>query len=290
MLGYLLIVISSLVSGVGNVFQKQWQVKTCGNENAPYIFLMFNCIFACFIFFAMSGFDVSANAVTLVYSAFYGLIACLSILLNFATMSRMNLIVCSVFSKGTSAAVWLVGILFFKERVSMTGVISAIMMLASVSIPFLKIKSGEIDAKGVFAGLAVVAIGTLSTITLKLYSAEPLKRPDSVMCFYTNVFILMFLAARFCLMKEKQKIISDFKLVKKRIYYIPFSTFGNNLSSLVSMYAVKIMPLTLYTVVGQPIGCVILFIQSKIIFKERCDKADIASLVLSVAAVLITLI
>lgn len=290
MLGYLLIALSSLVSGVGGVFQKQWQRKTCDAENAPYIFMLVNCVFACLIFWAMSGFDVSVNKVTLVYSAAYGLVCCLSVLLGFVTMSRMNLIVCSVFSKGTAAVVWLVGILFFKESVKLTSVISAVLMLISISIPLIKAKNGGIDAKGVLAGVAVIAIGTASTSLLKLYSAEPLKRPDSVMCFYTNIFMLVFQAVRFCTLKEKREVAAELKLVRKRLFYIPFCTLGSNLSSLISMYAVRIMPLTLYTVIGQPIGCAILFVQSKIIFKEHCDKADIASVVLSVAAVLITLI
>ena len=176
-MGYCLILLSSLVSGTGGVFQKLWQKKTLTAENAPYIFMLLNSVFACVIFFLTAGCNVAVNKVTMLYSAAYGFLCCLTLLLGFVTMSRMNLIVCSVFSKGTSAAVWLVGILFFRESITLTGVISAMLMLISVLLPFFEVKKGKIGLKGVLAGLGVIAVGTMSTTLLKLYSAEGQKCP-----------------------------------------------------------------------------------------------------------------
>lgn len=283
-----------MMSGMSSAMQKLWQKKTIGAGNAPYIFLVVNGLSACLIFYAMSGFNLSINVTSLKYAAMYGAVVIFSLVLNMAAMLRMNLILCSVFSRGSSMAIWLIGILFFKDKLTFSGAVSAMLILISVLFPVFGIKNGKIKLSDCLIGGAITAVGTLSTLLLKFYASEPDKSANSVMFFYTNVFVIAFVAIAavigYGFLFEKKDLASDIKMTKGFVWIIPVSTLGSNLASVISVYVMKLMPLSLYSIVSYTVGCVVVFVNSKLVFREKCTVSDAVAFVLSAAAALITLI
>ncbi len=294
MTAYLFVVLSSVMSGMSSATQKLWQKKTSDAGNAPYIFLVVNALSACLIFYAMSGFDLTINSTSLRYAALYGAVVIFSLVLNMAAMTRMNLILCSVFSRGSSMIIWLIGILFFKDELKFSGAVSAVLILISILIPVFGITNGKIRVSDCLIGGAITAVGTMSTLILKFYATEPAKSANSVMFFYTNVFVIVFVAFAavigYGFLFERKNLASDLKRTGKFVWIIPLSTLGSNLASVISVYVMKVMPLSLYSIVSYTVGCVVVFVNSKVVFREKCTVSDAAAFVLSAAAALITLI
>lgn len=294
MLAYGLVLLNSIIGGVSSATQKLWQKRTFAAGNAPYIYLVLNAISACVIFCVMAGFNLKINTVSLMYAAGYGAVVILSIVLNMMAMSRMNLILCSVFQRGSTVIVWLIGILFFHEELKVNGAVSALLILISILIPLSEIKTGKTKISDFFIGTAIAVVGTSSTILLKCYTFVPNRAANTVLFFYTNVFVIAFIAflalACFGFIFEKQNIISDIKMTKKHFWIVPLSTLCSNAASLISVYVIKIMPLSVYSIVSYAVGCVVVFVNSKIVFGEKFEKADLAAFVLSASAVLINLL
>lgn len=290
MLNYIYVIITSVLVGFVTMAEKLWQRKTYGAEYSQYVFLTVMSFCSMIIFFIMSGFNIYVNPVTLAYSFIYAILALVSVKLSLSAMAHMNLILYSTFYKGSPMPVWIFGILFFHDSLKINDLISALLITASIIVPLFEMRNGKSDFKGYIIGILLTLSNALSVIILKFYAASPSKMPDSIMCLYTNVFLLAFLLAKFLLSQEKQKYISTLLVTKKILFIIPLSTLSNNLSTLLQMHILKSMELSLFSLISSAAGCIILFINSKVIFKEHCSKSDFISFLLSTAAIAATLI
>lgn len=293
MLGYVLIFLQAAISGAGTAAQKLYTKKTQLVEHGSEIFLLIHVIGAIIYFGAMSGFNLAINKTSLIYSACYGIICLASLLVNMVAMSNMNLIMLSVFSRGNTMIVWLVGIVLFQEAFTVSGVISALLILMSILMPLFEQKSektGKFHIKNYIIGILIILLSTVSTLLLKFYSMEPKKMPDSIFCFYTNVFMAGFTLFRLIQSLKNGNFIGEMQQIKSNLLLTPLYTVCTTSATLISMYVLKIMPLSLNSVLSYAAGSIVVFVNSKWVFRERYTKHEIIAFVLSSMAVLITII
>lgn len=288
MIEYLLLALNTLIGWGNGILQKEWQRKTVEIKYASTVYLIAQTACSCLVFFVMAGFDLRVDAVTLIYSFVYALIVILSLVSNFVAMSKMNLMLCSVFGNGSQTVVWLTGIVFFREAFEFGGALSAGLILISVLLPLLKLKGNRTAKSGIAVGFLKTAVAASSTVLMKLYAAEPHKMSDSVMCFYTNLFILVLLMIYFVFMKDKGGLIADFGRVGGKIVFAPLCAVASNLGTILSMYVLRTLPLSTYSIITYSLGFVTVFINSKFIFRENRTSIDIVAFLLSALAVVIT--
>lgn len=289
MLEYSLLLLNTLIGWGNGILQKEWQRKTATIKYSSAVYLIAQTAFSCLVFFVMAGFDLRANAVTLIYSFVYALIVILSLVSNFVAMSKMNLMLCSVFGNGSQTVVWLVGVIFFREAFEFGGALSAGLILISILLPLLNLKGGKTAKSGLAVGFFRTAIAASSTVLMKLYAAEPHKMSDSVMCFYTNVFVLVLLLIYFAFMKDKGGLIDGFSNVGKKIVFAPICAVLSNLGTVLSMYVLRTLPLSTYSIITYSLGFATVFINSKFIFREKRTAIDTIAFILSATAVVITI-
>lgn len=289
MLEYSLLLLYTLIGWGNGILQKEWQRKTEKIKYSSAVYLIAQTACSCLVFFVMAGFDLRADAVTLIYSFVYALIVILSLVSNFVAMSKMNLMLCSVFNNGSQTVVWLVGIVFFRDVFEFGGALSAGLILISVLLPLLKLKGNKTAKGGIAVGFFRTAVSASSIVLVKLYAAEPHKMSDSVMCFYTNLFILVLLLIYFVFMKDKSGLIDGFSNVGKKIVFAPICAVLSNLGTVLSMYVLRTLPLSTYSIVTYSLGFATVFINSKFIFREKRTAIDTVAFILSAIAVVITI-
>ncbi len=290
MLNFLLTFAETALIGVSVLFQKMWQLETQYIKNASYAFLAVMTFFSIIVFYFTSGFDVRINPTTLIYSLIYSAIAIISVILLFAAMSRINLILYSVLNNSQSLLVWIYGIIFMKEQLYAGSIISAVLFSISIIIPIFDIKKNKTNVLGYVIGIAVALNSSASSILLKYYAASPSKMSDSTLCFYTNVFMLALILIWFLISHNSRPSFKQLRTKKKAFMFIFFCTLCNNFSSILQLYILKTMPISLYSILIAALGCIVTFIISKLIFKEQCYRRDILSLILSTAATIIAII
>lgn len=286
MINYIMLITSAFCGSFGTLFKKIWQNKTTGVDYAVYVYMIITTVFACISYYVMSGFDISVNAVTLRYSMLYAIISCASVLMTFTAMNNMNIILYSVFSKCSIAIVWLYGIFVMSDRISWPGVISAMLVIISVILPAFEKKRGKIRCKEYLIGTIVAFIASCSTIMIKIYGEEANRMGNAVLCFWTNVFffIFMVLFTFISLRIRKEDIKSygkDFKRVRQYFYLIAFDTLFGTISSLISLYVIQKIPISVYCILNAALTSVATFVVSKVILSEKCTRYEVISFCVS---------
>ena len=114
-------------------------------------------LFSLPIFFVLSGFDISLDKSLAFYSIAYGVLAALAQVMIFVAISRVNLVVYSVFGKSATILICLCGFIFFGDKVTVPSVISVILISIAIVIPLLQIKNSE-GGKSSFASLMICVI------------------------------------------------------------------------------------------------------------------------------------
>lgn len=290
-MGFIIVVIMSVLSGSGIAIQKLWQKSTLGIKHAYEIYSLLMSICALAVFCIMAGFRLSANLTTLVYSFAYGLAALLTTISAFCAMKKMSIILYSVFSRGSTLFIWLFGVAVFREKINIQSIISAVLFGVSILMPLLGNKDEKkTGAVKYIIGIGVMLLGTAASIIVKLYSASPDKMPEAVLCFYTNVFVFLFLAVKFILTPERREYIADVRRAGRKILLVPLGTTFGNLATLLSMYAIGIMPLSQYSVLSASMSSGVTFLISKAVYREDSSPSEIAAFLLSTAAVLVNVL
>ena len=164
------------------------------------------------------------------------------------------------------------------------------MLSISIIIPIFDIKYNKTNILGYVIGIAVALNSSASSILLKYYAASPSKMSDSTLCFYTNVFMLALILIWFLISHNSRPSFKQLRTKEKAFMFIFFCTLCNNFSSILQLYILKTMPISLYSILIAALGCIVTFIISKLIFKEQCYRRDILSLILSTAATIIAII
>lgn len=290
-MGFIIVVIMSVLSGSGIAIQKLWQKGTLGIKHAYEIYSLLMSICALAVFCIMAGFRLSANLITLVYSFAYGMAALLTTIFAFCAMKKMSIILYSVFSRGSTLFIWLFGVVVFREKINIQSIISAVLFGVSILMPLLGNKDEKkTGAVKYIIGIVVMLLGTAASIIVKLYSAGPDKMPEAVLCFYTNVFVLLFLAVKFILTPERREYVADVRRAGRKILLVPLGTTFGNLATLLSMYAIGIMPLSQYSVLSASMSSGVTFLISKVVYREDSSPSEIAAFLLSTAAVLVNVL
>lgn len=287
---YMLTALSAVISGTGIFVQKFWQRRTIQVKNAASVYLLMMSVFAIGVFYVMNGFSVDVNLYTLVCSAIYGIFAILANVLTLSAMSNMSLLLCSVFQRGSTLLIWLWGVLAMHDSIKAAQVISAVLMTLSILTPLYGEKNCTISKRSLFLGAAIMANGASSSIFLKYYTQNPQKMSDSALCMYTNVLMLGYIIVRFAVSKNRKELADSFKKTKKIHWVVLLGTIGNGVATILSMYVMKRMPISVYSIISSAVGFVIVFINSKVIFREECSSREVVSFLFSALAVLITLI
>lgn len=290
MLNYLLTAVAAALNGAVTLTEKAWQKKTAGIKCASLVFMTLMAACSVIIFYFMSWFDISVNFVTIIYSLLYAAAAILSVMLVLAAISRINLILLSVFSSSKTVIVWLIGILFMNETINAKSIISTTLFTVSMLLPLTDLKNNKTKTIGYLIGISLAAVEAATVILMKFYTVNPDKMSDSTMCFYTNVFIFAFLVLYLVFLPQKRPKREDFKGKSGVFLLIPLCTLASNFSSVLQLGILKTMPISHYSVLIAALNCIIVFVNSKIIIRESCRVVDLICLALSTAAVIITVI
>lgn len=265
-------------------------------------------LFSLPIFFVLSGFDLSLDGNLAFYSIAYGVLAALSQVMIFVAMSRVNLVVYSVFGKSATILVCLCGFIFFGDKVTVSSVISVVLLALAIAIPLLQIKSTE-GGKSSFASLMICIImmvnGLLITLVVKGFSGLETTTTErsSALFFYANVItaIALFVVLYFITKKKDGAepidspdnyhigIAETAKKVRAKYYIlIPLTATIANIPCVTNVLCMQNMDLAIYTIVLTAAESLVYFLISRFIFKEKSTKLDITALILTTIAGIVT--
>ena len=290
MIFYVMAVLVAAINGTGSLTQKLWQKKTMMIPHAESVYILLMSSFATVAFFVMNRFSFVVNRYTLICSMGFAICAILANLLILLAMSQMSLLLCSVFQRGSTLLIWLWGVLVMHDSVQAVQVLAAVLMTASILVPLYGNQRHVITKKAVLNGVAMIVNSAASSIILKYYTQNQQKMSDSCLCLYTNLLMLGYILIRAVLSKNRKEQMIALSKTKRFQFYILLGTVGSNLATVLSMYVMRHIPISVYSIISSAAGFVIVFINSKVIFREECSGQELISFLFSAAAVLLMLI
>lgn len=285
-MNYLLFVVLLCIGPANSILNKKFQM---GFKNDTIHFMQYNLVNAFFglvIFLILSGFKISINMPTFIYSLVYALIVALSLCNNILMLSANSIYVSGVTSSAGSLIITTIfGILFFNEPWSARTFIPLILMFFAVLIPYMGKKTTLTKNQLLICLLSFILAGW-SPVLSKFYALDPGVCDTTSWFFLTNVLIFVFCGISLTVYSVKYKNFT-FDLNFKQATNIFARTLLSNISSLLTVVVLGWMDFLFYTIVSSAFGKISSFILSKYYFKEYMPAETYISLALAITAIVV---
>ena len=303
---YLLVVLGQAMLGLAHFSHKLFSRKSGSFIPTGTLYSALISLFSLPIFSIIAGSALALDTDIAIYSTAYGILASLSQVMIFVAFSRVNMVVYSVFCKASSILVCLCGFIFFGDEIKFTSVFSIVLLALAISLPLLEMKKKE-GGKGSLASLIICVImmlnGLFISLVMKWFAdLKPSFERSSALFFYANLITAITLFSVLLVIARKKKgdktvVFSEYRIgiseVIKKVptpFYIliPITATIANIPCVTNTMCLQNMDLAVYTILLNAAESLVLFLISRLIFKERSTRLEITALVLSTVAGIVT--
>lgn len=285
-MNYLLFIVLLCIGPANSILNKKFQM---GFKNDTIHFVQYNLVNAFFgtvIFLILSGFNISINMPTFIYSIIFSLIVVLSLCNNILMLSTNSIYVSGVTSSAGSLIITTIfGILFFNEPWSARTFVPLILMFFAAIIPYFRKRTTFTKNQFLICLLSFMLAGW-SPVISKFYALDPDVCDTTSWFFLTNALIFIFCGIFLVFYSAKHKSFT-FDLNFKQAANIFARTLLSNISSLLTVVVLGWMDFLFYTIVSSAFGKISSFILSKYCFKEHTTIETYISLVLAITAIVV---
>lgn len=292
------------VVGIGSkAFSKLCSNILTQNSVSKYsLVLVINSVVACLFFGIFGGFKIAVNRDTLLYAVIYAVIAAVSIISSvvvyrYATISNVNIVSSSCGMLCTAVVGWM----FFSEKMDILNVARLVIMLVAIVFVFFDQKKKEsaiaptMERKkgNLFSLIVIIAIitacGCANTVVLKAFAISENVTDENSFFFLTNVFLLIIALIVFIVtcMRKKGEFKDSAKLLHpKKLIAIGGNTVCANISSLVSVFIVAQLDVSIYSPISSALGIIVGLVGS-LMFREKLGVFAYVAAAVSCIAVVI---
>ena len=258
------------LSGIGSrLFSKFCSNLIVGNTTAGYaLFYTLNSLVACGFFLVTSGFDLTLNLPTLLYSFLYALVVLAALFFSLLAYRLFAVASLSVLSSAlTPVTTSLVGALLFREHPGARTLIRIGVMLIAVFLVFAdtakhREKPGVVPSKKRRGALIFVLSGMIlsscaSTIVTKYYALSPRVAEENSFFFFTNAILAV--GALSLLLTEALRHPSELRsaaglLKPKSLISLVGNAVCSNVGSLVSIWLLAQLDVSVFTPISSALG------------------------------------
>lgn len=288
---YILLILCTVVGSFSVFFQKKFCELVRYDTHAQNCFMLGYVAFSLLLYFILAGGKIFSDKYSIIFGLVCGFLCCVINIMTFLAYNKMSLIELALFQKGSNVLLWIVGIFFFKDDISITGIISAILITFSIIFPAIcnKSKLKTRNLTYLIGGIILLA-GTIYQALLKLYAILPSSNFSGLnsLSFFINITMILVYCNR--AFSHKAKTQSDTKV--KPVYYLLILPLAATaiFTNLTSLVVSQVLPISIQIMFSQGMSGAMQFIISQLIFKENVDKATLAAWILSIAAGLISVV
>ena len=288
MIAYILFAVMTFFNIVYLILSKKFQVRTRFTVENIMQSNIACAVGGCLLAFVASGFSLTFTKTTLFYSAIFGFFSAISVLFMVYAYSHISIMLTSVVTNAGSIVIPLVfGLCFNNEKASVLLILAAILILCAAVIPF--VKKGSLSGGGKFAWFLLLYFlfmgcnGVLS----KLYAQSGDTSNVFVYLFMTNVFTSIISVVVIAVMYLKKKNTGDFVWITRHDFFdSALRAMIAVLFTALAIMILKIMPVSVYSVLTSGVGFTVNALVSSLFFKEKMSKVAKISFVLALASVI----
>lgn len=284
-MGYLLILLRTLIYSSGNMMRKNYVRGTAGLRSSTDIYMLVAHLFASVFLFALAKGSVPLNLTIFLFAAIYAAVCGASAFVSTVAYKTVNYFYVSIFSGAGGLLVPFAYELCTGVTFGMGKILSVLFRVAAILIPLLfqKEKIGGI-------GLCIMLFFTsgVGTVVMGIFSASSVADQSASMFFWTNLFILPVVLVQLLRKYKVADLVADMKKVKPRHYlYIMAPTAINNVASLLTVLILQMVSATISTVISSCCSIVLAAFLSVVVYKEKMTLQAKISMVLTMLSAIV---
>lgn len=289
MLAYALILANIVLNAFSMVLSKKFQLGFRVAFGNFILYNLYNALFACLNFLILSRFRISVNLITFWYALAYAAVVILSLSYSLLMLYKHPIGYASVLSSAggiiTSA---IAGVLIFKEKITVGLMAAIVLFLVAIFLP-VKIKIKGKLTLGTFAFYAIYFLNAgAANIITKLYTSAPGACDNYSFCFIVNIILTVVTSGILIVMKLAKPHAEPPRLGLKQILNVGARTLIGNAVSLIALFVLRVMNVSVYSTVTSAAHLVSNTMLSKFYFKENLRSVNYISLLLAVCAVILS--
>lgn len=293
-MGFLMLLLNSITVAGNKCVMKSYVRRTAKLHSSLAIFLIINYIVGLLFYAAMSGFSLSVNGLTLLFAFIFAVVVLGNTTSEMMAIKRADIVTVVVFSGcGRVVIPFIFGLIFLKEKISLYKCIATVILIAVILMPLFgrEHKKEKNKSSAYFWCLLFMLFSGLATVVSKLYVDQSGVKPESVFCFWTNVFLVPYVFVSNISKNGGGQLLSDWRVVDKKICLVLFvSAILVNSGTLLCMLALKRLTVATYTIFDTSIEMVLSALFSWIAYKEKLTLQNAVGIAGSIAAVALTTI
>lgn len=288
---YLIALFSAVALGFCPVLKKNYVNNTKDIKTSGDIYLFVNILAATIYFYILALGKVPLNMPTFVFSVVYALIGVFSVLVGLVAYNYAPVVYITVISGALGTILPFLYELLFTDIVFSTNkIISVFLRVAAIGVTLLFSKDKKITAKGMLICVVFGVIGGAAGITTRMYARFLGVLSDGSFFFWTNVCTLPMIFINLFRKGKFSDIVKDFKSIKGYNYAYALGTMlVSNAVTFISIEIMRHISGTVYSVISGSVNLLIAAFISIVIYKENVSKQTIVGVMLSIGAVVLSL-
>lgn len=289
---YILAMISACASGFAPILKKNYvknlrKVKLNGD-----IYLLVNITAAVVYFYFLAGGKVPLNVPTFAFSAVYAFLGFLSVIYSLIVFNHASVVYITVMTGSLATIIPFLYELIFTDIVfSTTKIISVFLRIAAISVMLVFSDDKKISLKGMLLCVLSGVINGLAGVVVRMYAHAPGVLSDGSFFFWTNVITLPIIFMNILRKTDVKELADNFKMIKPVNYVLALGgMLVNNAVTFVSIEIMRHISGTVYSVINGSITLLASTFISVAIYKEDVSAKTYISVLISIAAVVLSLI
>lgn len=287
---YLAIILCAMLTEGDVALQKIFRSKTSHIHSSAEVYVVVMGILGMSFYFAMAGGKVPLNTTTLLFSLAYAVVCLSYLFVSVISFDYVDLVYKMLFSgAGGMVVPFLFEVFVGNEKTELIQVIAILVRLSAILLPFVCSEKTSFKKKGGWLICLLLFLNAgIPSILSKLYVSSPGALGNANYCFWTNVFMFPIMVAMAVFKSGFANLKNDIRAVPKHcyLYIIGVAALGN-CATLIGLYCLERLSVTVYTLVSTPLSMLFTLLISAIFFKEKQNYLSYICIALSaVAAVL----
>lgn len=289
MLIFCLFTVSAFLSMLHTYLGKRFQLGFSVDIQHFMTYNLLNALFASVFFFVGNGFVLHINTVTFLYSTIFAVSIIITLTVNVLVLSRVSVSRLSVMTTaGLTLFTSCFGTFVLKEDLSLRLILSLTCMLCAVILPYSTDRNRLKKENNLICILPAVCTG-FNVILKKMYTVTDGVCDTNSFFLVTNLLIILFSILTLLVMRRKSKTngFSFCFFSARQTGNIAARTLLSNLSSVIGIYLLAHMNVSVYTVLSSACGLLSSALLSRLVFKENMRRIEIIALILAICAIVV---
>ncbi len=284
---YTLLLLITLFNGTMTILQKNLQKSLrLGFSDFTFYNLVNAASGSVFLLIACA-FQPQLNLITVTYALLYTLVVFVSLVSTMLFLSKNPV---SLLNLSTTAGSLIpsavIGVLVFKEPCTVQLILSALLMLAALVLPYIQTDKKQFNPKTALFCFLLFADSGANVILIKFFSATGAHAES--MFFLTNVFLCIICGVLLLISRltAKQRCKG---FTFKQYANISAATCLSNIVSVLTAHILTSMAISTFTVLNSSLLLLLGALISVFIFKEKSTRANNIALLLAIVAVVLSI-